>query len=90
MSYVHYDKASNSFKTDAGRVADSPIKLDYVLASGSTEIVASNPSINDNSLIDVYTDKYGIAPTNITQNGSTLTLTFDAQSENVNIRVVVR
>lgn len=63
--------------------------LTETLAAGATTLTFTSAAITDDSLIDVYTDSYGVNPNNITQSGTTLTLTFPAQSNNVNVKVKV-
>lgn len=59
------------------------------LSAGATTLTFTSAAITDDSLIDVYTDSYGVNPSNITQSGNTLTLTFDAQSKAVSVKVKV-
>ena len=59
------------------------------LTAGSTTLTFTVTSLTANSLIDVYASVYGIAPTNITVSGTTLTLTFDEMENDVSIKVHV-
>lgn len=60
------------------------------LTAGETEISFTNDLINDDSTIDFYTSIYGINPVNAVISEHTLTLTFDAQENDVNVKVEVR
>lgn len=64
--------------------------LTATLAAGSTSLVFTDASIGNNSLIDIYTDPYGVAPVSVTQSGTTITLTFDAQESATVVKVIVR
>lgn len=59
------------------------------LSVGSTSITLSNSSITTSSTIDVYTDKFGVNPTNMTVSTGKIVLTFKAQSSAVNVKVRV-
>ena len=68
----------------------NPVILTDTLSIGSTSVTFTNAAIGNNSLIDVYTDVYGVNPTAMSQSSTTLTLTFDAQTVAVSVKVVVR
>lgn len=59
------------------------------LTAGNTSITLSDNSILTTSTIDIYTDKFGINPTNVTISTGSITLTFEAQSSNLEIKVRV-
>ena len=69
---------------------NAPTVLSNTLAVGATTLNFTNAAITNTSLIDVYTDVYGVNPTAMTQSSTTVTLTFDAQSVAVGVKVVVR
>lgn len=62
------------------------------LAIGSTSVVLTftEQTIGATTLVDVYTDDYAIAPTDVSINGQVVTLTFDAQSVAVAVAVKVQ
>lgn len=64
--------------------------LSATLIAGNTSIILTDASILADSLIDVYTDTYGVNPTNITSSAGTVTLTFPVQENDLGIRVVIR
>ena len=61
------------------------------LAVGSTSVALTfaSQTIGANTLVDVYTDDYGVAPTDVSINGQVVTLTFDAQAAAVAVAVKV-
>lgn len=61
--------------------------LTDTLTAGETELVFTNNSITTDSTIDVYTDTYGINPTNVVVATGTITLTFEAQSADLGVKV---
>ena len=63
--------------------------LEQTLAAGATTLTFTNDVITDDSLIDIYTDPYCDGLTSVEQDGNTLTLTFDAQTEKVSLKVRV-
>lgn len=65
--------------------------------SGTLSIGATSVTLNftdvvigATSLIDVYTDTFGVNPTNVTYTTTSVTLTFEAQSAAVNVAVKVQ
>ena len=62
------------------------------LAIGSTSVVLTftEQTIGATTLVDVYTDPYTIAPTDVTVSGQNVTLTFDAQAVAVPVAVKVQ
>ena len=61
-----------------------------LLKQGDTEVELSSEALTEDSIIDVYTDTYGLTPSSITQSNNSVTLTFKPQSSDVNIKVVIR
>lgn len=59
------------------------------LAIGATSLALTftNITIGATTLIDVYTDDYSIAPTDVTVSGQVVTLTFNAQAAAVAVAV---
>lgn len=62
------------------------------LSAGSTSVVLTfaNQTIGANTLIDVYSDTYGVNPTAVATTSTTVTLTFEAQLAAVNVAVKVQ
>lgn len=63
--------------------------LDGQLPSLSTYITFTDESINDNSILEVYTDNIEVFPIDISQTGSSVTITFPAVATNTNIKLCV-
>lgn len=55
----------------------------------SVTLTFTDVTIGSNSLIDVYTDTFGVNPTNVTYTTSTVVLTFDAQASAIGVAVKV-
>ena len=62
------------------------------LAIGSTSVALTfvSQTIGVNTLVDVYTDDYAVAPTAVSISGQVVTLTFDAQAAAVAVAVKVQ
>lgn len=62
------------------------------LAIGSTSVALTfaSQTIGANTLVDVYTDDYHVAPTAVSIAGQVVTLTFDAQAAAVAVAVKVQ
>ena len=62
------------------------------LAIGDTSVVLTFAAqqIGANTLIDIYTDAYGVNPSAVATTSTTVTLTFETQASAVNVAVVVR
>ena len=63
-----------------------------IVGVGETTITVSTPIITADSMIDVYTDEYGLMPTNVVGDTTTktVTLTVPVRQTNLNVKVVVR
>lgn len=59
------------------------------LTAGQTSISFTDSSILESSTFDFYTSKFGVNPTNISVLNGSITLTFDEQNTNINIKVRV-
>lgn len=57
------------------------------LTAGQTSITLSDDAITTSSTLDIYTDTFGVNPTAITVATGSVTLTFDAQASNMNVKV---
>lgn len=60
------------------------------LQAGTTTLALTDASIKSTSLIDVYTDVYGVDIKWQMVSGNTLTLTFSPQNINIGVKVIVR
>lgn len=66
------------------------VALTGTLTAGNTTLTLSNASILTTSTIDIYTDTWGVNPTDVTVSAGTIVLTFDEQENNVAVKVVVK
>ena len=60
------------------------------LYTGETTVTITDSSITQDCTLDIYTDKYGVNPKNVTVDTGSITLEFKAQATDVNIKVVVK
>ena len=90
-------KVSDATTSAAGLLsADDKGKLDkfqrlitQTLNAGSTTLSWTSSYISSTSLIEVYASIYGIAPTSVVQNGTTVTVTFKAQSSDMDVCITI-
>lgn len=61
--------------------------LSATLAAGSTQVTFTNSNFTSSTYFDIYTSVYGVSPTEVTLTGTTLKLTFDAQSAAVTVKL---
>lgn len=60
------------------------------LTAGNTSLTLSDASITTSSTIDIYTDTYGINPESVSVSTGSITLTFEEQSNDLGVKVVVK
>ena len=82
--------SSNKTNTEIAKKEDAATVLTSTLTSGSTSLTFSNAAITTTAMYDVYADKYGLTPTDITVTTGQAVLTFEAQSSNVSVKLVIR
>ena len=75
---------------EIGKKEDAPTVLTATLSSGNTSLTFSNAAITTTAMYDVYADKYGLTPTDITITTGQAVLTFASQSTNVSVKLVIR
>ena len=66
---------------------DNYLDITGTLAAGETEITLTDSHIETDGIYDFYTSKYGVVPTDVEIAAGSVTLTFDAQSENITAMV---
>lgn len=77
------------------RSVSTGVKLDYIaeltgtLTAGNTSITLQDASITTNSTIDIYTDTFGVNPTDVVVAAGSVTLTFEAQASDLGVKVRV-
>ncbi len=59
------------------------------LTAGNTSVTLSDASISSSSTIDIYTDVFGVNPTNVVVSAGSVVLTFEAQQSNIGVKVRV-
>ena len=59
------------------------------LSAGTTSITLADASITTSSTIDFFTSIYGVNPTNVSVSTGSVTLTFEAQASNMDVKVRV-
>lgn len=82
--------SSNKTNTEIGKKENAATVLTSTLTSGSTSLTFSNAAIKTTAMYDVYADKYGLTPTNMTVTTGQAVLTFEAQSADVSVKLVIR
>ena len=62
------------------------------LTAGQTSVALTfeNQTIGADTLIDIYTDTFGVNPTAVSTTTNTVTLTFEVQASDVTVAVKVR
>ncbi len=83
--------------TEAGFAADASVvsslytrvnqHVSATLVAGSTELVFTNSSFGSTTHFEVWTNVFGVDPTDMTLSGTTLTLTFPEQENDVTVQV---
>jgi hypothetical protein len=65
------------------------VEVTGTLLAGSTTLVLSDASITSTSTLDVFTDVYGVSPTDMVASTGSVTLTFEAQESDLGVKVRV-
>lgn len=93
---VHEEYLFNSSTSESESIFkfndSSPVmkaSIEKTLSAGSTSVEFTDSSIGSDSIIDIYTSVFGVDPIDIQRNGTTLTVTFEAQQSSVKVRLVV-
>lgn len=58
------------------------------LTAGSTSLTFTDSNITSNSIFNIYTNVFGIAPSSATQSNNSLTLNFEAQSIDIDVKLI--
>ena len=64
--------------------------LTGTLSAGSTTLTLQNAAITINSVYDIYTDQWGVNPTDVVVTAGKITMTFEKQNASLGVRVEVR
>ena len=65
------------------------VEVTGTLLTGATTLVLSDASITSTSTLDVFTDVYGVSPTDMVATTGSVTLTFEAQESDLGVKVRV-
>ena len=76
--------------SDLENTKDEKVVLSQRLVAGETTLTFTDDSINDDCLIEPFTEIWGRNPLTITQSGHSATLTFKAQAESMTVLLVIR
>lgn len=79
----------NANATSIAKINDDLTGITGTLAAGATSITLSSSKITTNSTFDFYTSIYGVNPTAVAVAAGKVTLTFDAQTAAMNVKVRV-
>ena len=58
-----------------------------VLQAGETSVTIESDQITENSVLSFYTSVYGVNPTEVTVETGSVTLSFDAQENDLTVEV---
>ena len=91
---IQYAALNTSNDTIVGAINELEARSTYTevtgtLLTGATSLTLSDASITTTSTIDIYTDVFGIQPTNAVVASGSITLTFLAQSSDITVKVRV-
>ena len=96
----YYDKSAvDNLLSDKANASDTYTKtevdaltgtwLSAILLTGNTSLTISDDSITTSSILDFYTDIYGVSPLTVTVSTGQIVMTFDIQSIDMNVKVKV-
>mgnify|MGYP003304172697 CR=1 FL=1 len=91
---TEYTQEGDSFgATDINKTNEAVNKLTNfltgTLTAGETSLTISDSSITEDSIIDIYTNVFGVNPTEVTVVNGSITLVFDAQETDLGVKVRV-
>ena len=66
-----------------------PLFLTGTLTAGQTSLTIEDEGITLNAIVDIYTDVFGVDPTNVVVANGSITITFDAQASDLSVKVVI-
>ena len=93
MTDISYGSLNTASKKIVGAInelkAADGVEVTGTLTAGNTSITLSDASITTTSTIDIYTDVFGIQPTNAVVASGSITLTFLAQASDITVKVRV-
>lgn len=84
-----YNSTSQQWENATPSGGASYTDVTGTLLAGSTSITLSDASIDSTKTFDFYTDTFGVNPTAVSVSSGSITLTFEAQSSAVDVKVRV-
>lgn len=84
-----WDGTNHSLKDAIANTGSSYSEVTGTLVSGATSITLTDSGITTDSTFDIYTSIWGAEPTDVTVANGSITLTFEAQSTDMNVKVKV-
>lgn len=76
-------------KSGGGGGGTSYTDVTGTLTTGQTTLTLTNSAITTNSTLDFYTDTFGVNPTDVTVTTGSVTLTFEEQANDIDVKVRV-
>lgn len=91
MTAYNFNGLNTTSKNIVGSINEVKGKeVTGTLTAGSTSITLQDAAITTTSTIDIYTDVFGINPESATVATGEITITFEAQSSNLGVKVVIK
>lgn len=66
-----------------------PLFLTGTLTAGQTSLTIEDEGITLDAIVDIYTDVFGVDPTNVVVVNGSITITFDAQASDLSVKAVI-
>lgn len=78
-----------AYDSNTSKWVNKKLYTDYeaTLTAGNTTVTISNAAITGNETIDVYTNVFGVNPTDIVASSGSIVLTFPVQASDVSVKV---
>lgn len=80
---------AKEFRKNFKSVYEMQQYLTGTLTAGETTLIISDDSITEDSMIDIYTNVFGVNPSEVTVENGSITLVFDAQETDLGVKVRV-
>lgn len=91
LTAYNYNTLNTTAKNPIGAINELKGKeLTSTLTAGQTTVTFSDAAITTSSTIDIYVDKYGISPEDVTVTAGQVQIIFEAQSSDLGIKVVIK
>lgn len=91
LTAYNYNTLNTTAKNPIGAINELKGKeLTSTLTAGQTTVTFSDAAITTSSTIDIYVDKYGISPEDVTVTAGQVQIIFEVQSSDLGIKVVIK